>query len=78
MRATMSSRLRGTPIRIMATAIHAWAIVKAGWMLSKKLEQSDSFPFSCIRQVFILLVIGSFYTNKQTQLLTYRITKSLC
>ena len=57
MRATVNRRLRGTPIKIMTIAMQAWAMVTAEWILLKILEQSDSVPFCCSRQLFILLVI---------------------
>ena len=49
----MSTKLRDTPSMIKIIAIHAWRMVKAGWTLSNRLEQSDSVPFSSIRQLFI-------------------------
>ena len=45
--AMVSTRFRDTPKIRPPAAMQAWAMVKAGRMLSKRLEQSDSVPFSC-------------------------------
>ena len=61
--AMVSTRFRDTPKIKPTAAIHAWAMVKAGWMPSKRLEQSGSVTFSCIRQLFIFLRYNIVETN---------------
>ena len=62
-RAIVSTRFRDTPKIKPTAAMQAWAMVKAGWMFSKTLEQSGSVPFSCIRQLFIFLCHNTVETN---------------
>ena len=64
MRATTSSRLSGTPNMTTSRAMHAWMMVKAGWVLSKRLEQFDSVPFSCISQLVSILTSAVLILSK--------------
>ena len=65
MRATTSSMLRGTPIMTTSRAMQAWAMVNAGWMPSKRLEQSDSVPFTRTLQLVSILTSDILIPSKK-------------